>query len=212
MDLQCESFHDAVAGKCGAVLRAIGPEIMITRAVLRPGDGPMIRYDHTVRHPGEIRRWREYTYVDGPANQVFDGRQDTRRILVNGEPAAAPVGSVPSYAAHLLLLEMINTGQESITFTQFDDSDPADVHSSEFRVTGSETLTTPEAAPISTTRIQLLVDGGDSNVMWCADGTVIKSDWRGAVSWATTARDQLVEGLSPDVRTAIEQFLDRHGS
>ena len=210
MKTEYHAFVDGDVGRCGAILRHIGGRSLRTRTVFKMGEhAPVYLVDHVVDHDGEVRAWRRFTY-DSPTSHVR--HQGTRApdgtVHVDGAPAPDLSGAVGAYAEHLVLAQILTDGADTVSYVQFDESEPdmgaqpAELHRRGFEIT--ELL---DGSTVEAERIQLVLAGGPTNAHWCVDGVVVKSDWCGAQSFLVDDLDALCAGLDAEVAARIEEFV-----
>jgi hypothetical protein len=171
-------------------------------------DAPVYLVDHVVDHDGDVRRWRRFTY-DSPGSGVrHSGTRDPDgTVHVDGTPAPALSDAVGGYAEHLVLAQMLGDGADSVSFLQFDESEPEEhPQPAELRRLGTEATELLDGSVVDAERVQLVVAGRPTNAHWCVDGVVVKSDWCGAQSFLVDDLDALCAGLDPEVAALIEEF------
>ncbi len=101
MRTEHHAFVDADAGRCGAILRHVGPLSLRTRTVFRPGGAdPVYLVHHVVDHDGDVRRWTRFTY-DSPASgiQPSGTRDPDGTVRVDGTRVAGLFGAVGGTAS-----------------------------------------------------------------------------------------------------------------
>lgn len=212
MRTENHAFVDGDAGRCGAILRHVGPRSLRTRTVFRTGDdAPVYLVDHVVHHDGDVRAWTGFTY-DSPTSGTrrVGTRGPDGTVHVDGRPHPHLSGAIGGYGEHLLLAQMLGEQQDATSWLQFDESEPEAVaQRATLRREGPETTTLLDGSTVSAERVQLAVDGRASNAHWCVDGVVVKSDWCGAHSYLFHDLDALRAGLDPGVAARIEEFAAR---
>ena len=117
-----------------------------------------------------------------------------------------PQNPVPSYAAHLVLRDFLATGASRRAFRQFNETDPSVISAAAFVRLGPEHVETPWGST-EAVRVVLEIDGREGNIFWCAHGSVVKSDWQGATSYATGDVEFVMQGLAPQVQAILKAAL-----
>lgn len=203
------AFVDGEAGRCGAILRHVGPGELRTRTVFRMGEGaPVYLVDHAVRHDGDVRRWTRFSW-DSPTS---DGRHSGTRhadgtVLVDGLQAPALTDAMGAYSEHLAVAELLRAEADVISFRQFDEGEPDQgSRPAELRKQGSEVIDLLDGSTVEADRVQLVVAGRPTNAHWCVEGVVVKSDWCGAESFLVDDLGALCAGLDPEVAARITEF------
>lgn len=209
MRTEYHAFVDGDVGHCGAILRDVGPLGLRTRTVFRMGDAaPVYLVDHVVDHDGDVRRWTRFTY-DSPSSGIqHSGTRDPDgTVRVDGTRVPELSGAVGGYCEHLVLAQMVGDDADSVSFLQFDESEPgADVQAAELHRCGIEATELLDGSTVAAERIQLVLAGRPTNAHWCVDGVVVKSDWCGAQSFLVDDLDALCAGLDPEVVARIREF------
>ncbi len=113
---------------------------------------------------------------------------------------------MPSYAAHLLLVEALRTGTGHAEFSQFPEDGDGTVLSAAFTVRGREMTDMPGGRQ-EALKVVLEVEGEPRNTFWCIGGSVVKSDWQGGTSYATGNLPLVLGGLDPRVRSILSKAL-----
>lgn len=210
MRTEYHAFVDEDAGRIGAILRQVQPRRLRTRTVFRMGeDAPVYLVDHVVDHDdGDVRRWRRFTH-DSPSSgiQHYGTRDPDGTVRVDGTSAPGLSGAVGGYGEHLVLAQMLGDDANSLSYVQFDESEPgADVQTAELHRRGIEPVELLDGSTVAAVRIQLVLDGRPTNAHWSVDGVVVKSDWCGAKSFLVDDLDALCAGLDPEVVARIREF------
>lgn len=206
------AFVDGDVGRCGAILRHMDSRSLWTRTVFRMGaDAPLYLVDHVVEHDGDVRRWRRFTYDSPSSGSRHAGVRDADgTVQVDGTSVPDLADAVGGYAEHLVVAQMLDGGQAVVSYVQFDEGDPGSATQEvELRRCGFEETGIPDGSTVHAERIQLVVAGRATNVHWCVDGRVVKSDWCGAQSFLVDDLDVLCAGLDRDVEARIREFAAR---
>lgn len=209
MKTEYHAFVDGDAGRCGAIMRHIEPNALTTRTVFKMGDdAPVYLVDHKVFHGGDAHLWSRFDYDSPTSDSRHRGiRRFDNTIEVDGAPAPQLTDAVGGYTEHLVLTEMLLDGADSVSYTQFDESEPGeDAESANLRRVGTEDTDLLDGSTVSAERVQLTVDGRPTNAHWCVDGVVVKSDWCGAQSFLVDDLDALCSGLDDEVAALIRDF------
>jgi hypothetical protein len=203
------AFVDGDVGRCGAILRHVGPRSLRTRTVFRMGeDAPVYLVDHVVDHDGDVRRWTEFTY-DSPATQSrhSGSRDGDGTVRFDGTVAPELTDAVGAYGEHLVLAQMLAGDERTVSYVQFDESEPGEeAQQAELRRCGSEATELLDGSTVDAERIQLVVAGRSTNTHWGVGGVVVKSDWCGAQSFLVDDLDAICAGLDAEVVTRIREF------
>lgn len=209
MKTEYHAFVDGDVGRCGAILRHMGPLRLRTRTVFRMGgDAPLYLVDHVVDHDGDVRRWRRFTY-DSPSSEIqHSGTRDADgSVHVDGTPAPALPGAIGAYGEHLVLNQVLDDEADTVFYLQFDESEPEqDPQAAELHRMGIEATELLDGSTVDAERVQLVVAGHSTNTHWCVDGVVVKSDWCGAQSFLVDDLDALCAGLDSEVAARIREF------
>ena len=212
MRAEYHAFVDGDAGRCGAILRHVEPRRLRTRTVFRMGDdAPVYLVDHAVEHDGDVRRWSRFTY-DSPTSQTRHAgvRDPGGTVRLDGVPVPALDGAVGGYGEHLLVLQVLDSGADAVSYAQFDESEPrAGAQAAELHRQGTEVTELLDGTSIDAERVQLVLAGRASNAHWCLDGVVVKSDWCGAESFLVDEVDALCAGLDPEVTALVREFTEQ---
>lgn len=209
MKTEYHAFVDGDVGRCGAILRHVGPRSLRTRTVFRMGqDAPLYLVDHVVDHDGDVRRWSRFTYDSRTSGSHRSGTRDADgTVHVDGAPAPALSDAIGAYAEHLILTQMLAGKADTASYLQFDESEPeGDPQAVQMHRRGIEATELLDGSTVDAERIQLVVAGRSTNAHWCVDGVVVKSDWCGAQSFLVDDPDALRAGLDPEVAARISEF------
>jgi hypothetical protein len=209
------AFVDGDVGRCGAILRHVGSRSLRTRTVFRMGaDAPVYLVDHVVHHDGDVRRWRRFTYDSPTSRSHHTGTRDPGgSVHVDGTPAPHLVDAVGGYGEHLVLVQMIDDELDTVSYVQFDESEPgAATQEAELRRCGFEETELLDGSTVEAERIELVVAGRPTNTHWCVGGRVVKSDWCGAQSFLVDDLDDLCAGLGREVTARIREFAARRSA
>ena len=209
MKTDYHAFVDGDVGRCGAILRHTEPRSSRTRTVFRMGqDAPLYLVDHVVDHDGDVRRWRRFTYDSPSSDSQHSGTRDADgTIHVDGTPAPALADAIGAYSEHLVLTQMLGDGADTVSYVQFDESEPEqDPQAAALNRIGTEATELLDGSTVDAERVQLVLAGNATNAHWCVDGVVVKSDWCGAQSFLVTDLDALCSGLESEVAARIREF------
>lgn len=209
MRTEYHAFVDGDVGRCGAILRHVEERSMRTRTVFRMGeDAPVYLVDHLVDHDGDVRRWRRFTYDSPAAETRHTGTRDAGgTVRVDGTVAPDLMDAVGGYGEHLALARLLGGDEDTVSYLQFDESDPGGgVQEAELHRSGFEETELLDGSTVSAERVQLVLAGRTSNTHWCVDGVVVKSDWCGAESFLVDDLEALSAGLDVEVAARITQF------
>ena len=212
MKTEYHAFVDGDAGRCGAIMRHVEPSALTTRTAFRMGDdAPVYLVDHQVFHGGDARSWSSFTYDSPTSDSRHRGvRRFDDTIEVDGAPAPQLSDAVGGYTEHLVLTEMLRQGADSVSYIQFDESEPGEgTESAQLRRVGVEDTDLLDGSTVRAERVQLSIDGRPTNTHWCVDGVVVKSDWCGAQSFLIDDLDALCSGLDDEVAGLIRDFAAR---
>lgn len=209
MKTEYHAFVDGDVGRCGAILRHMEPRSLRTRTVFRMGgDAPLYLVDHVVDHDGDVRQWRRFTY-DSPSSesQVSGTRDADGNVHVDGTPAPALSDAIGAYGEHLILTQMLGGKADTVSFLQFDESEPeGDPRTAQMHRRGIEATELLNGSTVDAEHFQLVVAGRSTNAHWCVDGVVVKSDWCGAQSFLVDDPDALCAGLDSEVAARVSEF------
>jgi hypothetical protein len=197
---EIESFYDD-GSKAGALVRKVADGSMQTTLVFEAAAGPVVHLFQETRFEAVAEDWSAYRYVDHLEGSVADVRSES--LLQRPDH---PQNPVPSYAAHLVLKDFLATGASRREFSQFNETDPSVVSAAAFVRLGPEQVETPWGST-EAVRVVLEIDGREGNIFWCAHGSVVKSDWQGATSYATDDVEFLMQGLAPEVQAILKATL-----
>lgn len=209
MKTEYHAFVDGDVGRCGAILRHMEPRSLRTRTVFRMGeDAPLYLVDHVVDHDGDVRRWRRFTYDSPSSESQHSGTRDADgTVRVDGTPAPALPDAIGAYGEHLVLAQMLGDKADTVSYVQFDESEPEqDPQAAELHRIGIEATELLDGSTVDAERIQLVLAGHSANTHWCVDGVVVKSDWCGAQSFLVDDLDTLCSGLDSEVAARIREF------
>lgn len=209
MKTEYHAFVDGDVGRCGAILRHMEPRSMRTRTVFRMGENaPLYLVDHVVEHDGDVRRWRRFAYDSPTSESQPSGTRDADgTVRVDGTPAPALPDAIGAYSEHLVLTQMLGDKADTVSYLQFDESEPEqDPQAAELHRIGIEATELLDGSTVDAERIQLVLAGHATNTHWCIDGVVVKSDWCGAQSFLVDDLDAVCSGLDPDVAARIREF------
>ena len=209
MKTEYHAFVDGDVGRCGAILRHMEPRSLRTRTVFRMGeDAPLYLVDHVVDHDGDVRRWRRFTYDSPSSESQHSGTRDADgTVHVDGTPAPALSDAIGAYGEHLILTQMLDGKADTVSYLQFDESEPVgDPQTARMHRRGIEATELLNGSTVEAERIQLVVAGRSTNAHWCLDGVVVKSDWCGAQSFLVGDLDALCAGLDSEVAARISEF------
>lgn len=209
METQYYAFVDGDAGLCGAILRHVEPRRMRTRTVFRMDeDVPVYLVDHVVDHDGDVRQWRHFRYQSPSSGSRHAGTRDPDgHVHVDGAAAPELFNAVGGYGEHLVLEQMLSDGKDTVSYTQFDESEPqGGVQTAELYRRGVEATELLTGSTVDAERIELVLAGRSTNAHWCVDGVIVKSDWCGAQSFLVDDLDALCAGLDPEVAARIQEF------
>ena len=212
MKTEYHAFVDGDVGRCGAILRHVGPRSLRTRTVFRMGeDAPVYLVDHVVDHDGDVRQWSRFSYDSPSSASEHSGTRDPDgTVHVNGTLAPELADAVGAYCEHLLLAQMIGDGTDAVSYLQLDESEPeGDPQTAELHRRGIEATELLDGSTVDAERIQLVLAGRSTNAHWCVDGVVVKSDWCGAQSFLVDDLDALCAGLDSEVAARIREFAAR---
>ena len=199
---EINSFH-AGGTKAGALIRHLSEDRIETTLAFRIHSGPVVHLFQETRFAANAFDWSVYRYVDRLLN--MDVTVQAPVPLPHEDPARTPI---PSYAAHLVLKDLLDTAAPRREFRQFHEDDPSTTASAALVRAGSETVETPWG-PRDAEKVVLEVDGRAGNTFWCVDGAPIKSDWQGATSYVTTDTEYVLQGLDPEVLCILKADLER---
>lgn len=197
---EIESFHEAGA-KVGALIRHLSKDLLRTTLAFRVEGGPVVHLFQETRFAPDVFEWSAYRYVDHLQNSTVEVR--AAELPPRRDIASTPI---PSYAAHLVLRDFLETTAPQRLFSQFHEDDPAATVSAAFVRHGTETIQTPQG-PRDALKVVLEVDGRAGNTFWCIDGAPVKSDWQGATSYAATDTDSVLRGLDTEVLSILKLAL-----
>ncbi len=198
---EIEAFYDG-GKKAGALIRQFSANLLQTTIVFEIDGGPIIHAFQQTRFGLDVFDWSEYKYVDHLEGSDVEVKASAEPLL--RDSTAKPV---PSYAAHLVLKEFLATNEPQRKFKQFDEGSPLSISPAVFVRQGIEDVETPwgnrEALKVISE-----VDGRLGNTFWCANESVVKSDWQGATSYATNDVDFVLRDLNAEVQTVISEVLE----
>lgn len=217
MSFEYQIFVDGDVGPCGAILRHVESGMLRTRTVFKMGDdAPVYLVDHLVEYDGGVHQWTRFTYECASAgitryegNRAADGS-----VHIGGEPAPALDGALPGYAEHLVLTQLLASGDPAAAYTQFAEGAPHDgTESVEMRRDGREPTELADGTTVEADRIVVLIGDQPTNTHWSVDGVVVKSDWCGAQSFPAPNIKSLLTGqpdLDDEVAARIREFAVFH--
>ena len=209
MKTEYHAFVDGDAGRCGAIIRQVEPRSLRTRTVFRMGeDAPLYLVDHVVDHDGDVRRWSRFTYDSPSSQRQHSGTRDADgTVRVDGTVAPELTGAVGAYGEHLVLVQMLGGDEDTVSYLQFDESEPGEeAQQAELRRGGFESAELLDGSTVNAERIQLVLAGRATNAHWCVDGVTVKSDWCGAQSFLVDDLADLCAGLDAEVVARIREF------
>ena len=198
MGLEAEAFY--IDGqRTGALLRETGGGSLRTTVAFLLPDGHLVHLNQETRYEGNVLGWTSYRYVDSGSD-----------VDITGFPAdhagSAGPRPVPSYAAHLLLVQALRAGKDRMAFSQFIEDGDGRALGAVFAVRGRETVDTPWGRR-EALKVLLEVEGEPRNTFWWDGETVVRTDWQGGVSYAAHDLPLLLSGLDPRVRSALDPVL-----
>lgn len=170
MKTEHHAFVDSDVGRCGAILRHVGPRSLRTRTVFRMGeDAPVYLVDHVVDHDGDVRRWTEFTYDSPVSQRRHSGTRDgDGTVRVDGTVVPELTDAVGAYGEHLVLAQLLAGGEHTVSYVQFDESEPREgAQQAELRRRGAEATELLDGSTVDAERIQLVVTGRPTNTHWC---------------------------------------------
>lgn len=197
---EIESFYDD-GNKAGALIRRLSKDFIQTTLVFRIEDGPIIHLFQETRFPADVLDWSKYKYLDHLEGTSVEVRAATEPLLRD-----RTVKPIPSYAAHVVLKDFLATAEPQREFNQFSEGIPLAVTPAAFVDRGTENVETPWGS-LEALKIVLEVDGREGNTFWCVDGSVVKSDWQGATSYATGDLGFVLQDLDAEVQTLLNSVL-----
>lgn len=197
---EIESFYDG-GKKAGALIRRLSQNLIQTTLAFRIDGGPIVQLFQQTRFPTEVLNWSDYKYVDQLEDTSVEVHAATEPLLQHRSKKP-----IPSYAAHLVLKDFLATTESQREFEQFDEGGPLAITPAVFVRQGTENVETPWGSR-EALKVVLEVDGRAGNTFWCADASVVKSDWQGAISYATNDVDFVLQGLDAEVQTLLESAL-----
>ncbi len=210
MPTEYHAFVDGDVGHCGAILRHVEPGRLRTRTVFRMGaDAPVYLVDHVVEHDGDVRRWKCFTYTSPSSESQHSGTRDADgTVHVDGTVTPDLAGAVGGYGEHLVLAQMLARDEATVSYVQFDESEPGeDAQTAELHRCGFEATVLLDGSTVNAERIQLVLAGRPANAHWCVDGVVVKSDWCGGQSFLVDDLNALCAGLDAEVVARIREFV-----
>lgn len=171
-------------------------------------DAPVYLVDHVVDHDCDVRRWRRSSYDSPGSRSRHSGTRDADgTVHVDGTVAPELAHAVGGYAEHLVLAQMLGGDEDSVSFVQFDESQPGEgAQEAGLRRCPFEATELLDGSTVNAERIQLVLAGRFTNAHWCVDGVVVKSDWCGAQSFLVDGLDALCAGLDSEVVARIKEF------
>lgn len=205
MNIEYESFY--ISGrKSGVLLRAFTESSLSTKLVFNIPDGPMVDLHQKTKFVGEIEHWTAFEFQDRLEDTVLDAQFDGDLCRINGITIPSLADAIPSYASHLLLLNLLCSGSDRLNFRQFSESSQPLISEAEFVCQGSEQISTPTGV-LEASKVVLLVGQKLTNTFWSVDGVLVKSDWQGAESYPETDQRRLLQDLAPEVNAEVQAFV-----
>ncbi|WP_159616447.1 hypothetical protein [Arthrobacter zhaoguopingii] len=200
MELEAEAFY--IDGRrTGALVRETGGGALRTTVAFVLPDGQLVHLTQETRYEGDVLGWTSYRYVDHRSDIDITGVQA-------GDAGGTGPRPVPSYAAHLLLVQALRAGKDRLEFSQFVEDGDRRARDAVFAVRGPETIDTP-CGRHEALKVQLEVEGEPRNTFWWDGNTVVRTDWQGGISYATHDLPLLLSGLDPRVLSALDSALSR---
>jgi hypothetical protein len=81
--------------------------------------------DHVVVHDGDVRRWRRFEYDSpSPESQHSGTHAPDGTVHLAGTLAPELFDAVSGYGEHLVLAQMIGDDADTVSYVQFDESEP----------------------------------------------------------------------------------------
>lgn len=200
--IEIESFYDK-GRKAGALIRRLSGESIQTFLVFRAEGGPVIRLSQETWYSADVLNWIKYSYVDQTEDPRTRTQACTERLVHE-----RTTSSIPSYAAHVVLKNFLLAAEPRRDFNQFDEGvGQQEAAPAAFVAHGIETVATPWGSR-KAQKMVLLIDGRASNSFWCIDGSVVKSDWQGATSYATSDVEFVLQDLDDEVKKFLTPILN----
>ncbi|MCK6210338.1 hypothetical protein KZX45_07250 [Georgenia sp. EYE_87] len=184
-----ESFHEA-GRKVGALWRRFEDGVLTTRIAFPLGDGEDYRAESVIAFEGDGVTWAAARYRQDPGGAAAD---------VTRAAAGLGADTLPSFGEFRLVLDLLGSGADSVTFRRLDDADPAgEPRRAVLSRAGTETVGLA-AGPRQCLRLDLVVDGERAGSHWADAGSVVKSDWLGAASYPEASAGEALAGLPPRI-------------
>ncbi|MBJ2121525.1 hypothetical protein I6N91_11105 [Arthrobacter sp. MSA 4-2] len=198
MGLEAEAFY--IDGRrTGALVRETGGGALRTTVAFLLPDGHLVHLTQETRYGSDVLGWTSYSYVDHGSD-----------VDITGVPADDAGGaahrSIPSYAAHLLLVQALRAGKDRVAFSQFIEDGDGTALGAVFAVRGRETVETPWGRQ-EALKVLLEVEGEPRNTFWWDGDRVVRTDWQGGTSYAAHDLPLLLSGLDARVRSALDAAL-----
>jgi hypothetical protein len=184
-----ESFHEG-GRKVGALWRRFDDGVLTTRIAFPLGDGEDYRAQSVIAFEGDGVAWAAARYRQEPGGVAS---------AVTRTATGLGADSLPSFGELRLVLDLLESGADSVTFQRLDDADPAgEPRRAVLSRRGTETVGLA-AGPRQCLRLDLVVDGARAGSHWADAGGVVKSDWLGAESYLEASAGDALAGLPPQV-------------
>ncbi|WP_028280835.1 hypothetical protein [Arthrobacter sp. H5] len=197
---EIESFY-VNSEKAGALIRRLSEGLIQTTLVFKSEGGAIVQLFQETHFSTDVLDWAEYKYVDH-----MEGTSAIVRAAEEPLLRSRPVKPIPSYAAHLVLKDFLVTSESRREFSQFSEGVPLAPAPAAVVRHGAERVETPWGSPVAS-KVVLEVDGREGNTFWCVDGSVVKSDWQGATSYATGDVGLVLQGLDAEVQSLLRSVL-----
>ncbi|GAA4430306.1 hypothetical protein GCM10023169_33580 [Georgenia halophila] len=190
-----ESFHEG-GHKIGGLWRLSEENDLFTRIGFS-ADGAIVCAESVITFTGDGRTWVSSTYREEPGGV---------HVNVVREEAGLGEDTIPTYGEHMLVLDMIATGDDRRHVTRLMDSEPNDAETVSLTWAGPARSDLPEG-PGEARRLDVRAGARRVGSYWVVDDEIVKSDWGGAESYPGTA-DDVIDGLDPAVAAFLVDGFD----
>lgn len=155
-------------------------------------------------------KWTTFSHSSAMSpTRTVGARTEAGQIVINDEEYPQLATAVPAYAQHVVVKQLLAGAEAKCEVQQFDEDTPTNVYPLIAERAGSESVTLLDGSSVTADRVQIYQNGTPTNVYWAQAGQIIKVDWSGAQSYASTAADLLNRVSDPEVTALIREFLDQ---
>lgn len=202
--IEAESFFMGQE-KVGVLLRAIQTDALVTMLAFTPPGRDMVQLRQETQFAGSPLQWSSFAYVDDAEGIQRRGTRENGRVTIDGPATSVPASAIPSYAAHLLLRQLLLSDANRLEFAEFSEGGTMEAVDARLERHPEETVELLSGTARAQ-RVVLTRNGVAANTFWCQGCEVVKSDWQGAVSYLAKSEEELLDGLPPQFSTISRHF------